>query len=42
MWGPNAIFTRQFRYAHYMWEKEMQYLHDNLNYTLYVSGKLEY
>jgi len=31
MWGQNAIFTWQFRDAHYMWEREMQYLHDNLN-----------
>jgi hypothetical protein len=27
----NVIFAWQFKDAHYMWEREMQYLHDNLN-----------
>jgi hypothetical protein len=27
---------------HYIWKKEMQYMHNNKGYTLYVSGKMQY
>jgi hypothetical protein len=40
--GGKVIYPHYDPNPHYIWEKEMQYLHDNLKCTLYVGGKMQY
>jgi hypothetical protein len=41
MWGQNAIPTL-WPNPHYIWENEMQYMHDNLSMHIVCSSKMQY
>jgi len=40
MWGQSAILTFDPN-PHYIWEREMQYLHDNLRMHIVCGGKMQ-